>query len=84
MPAASCGGQAFLPESSALILDALELVLDFIERWRFFLPIAIGGGTGLGVYYAAGQTPDAAVAGFAFLISGIVGGTIWEVRHSQR
>lgn len=68
------------------IFDSLGLldIIDIVLHWRFFVPCAIGIGSGLAVYEFSGHDPAAAAVAFGLGIAGFVVGLVWQVGHGRR
>ena len=63
-------------------LDPYDLI-DVVRFWRFYVPLAMCIGLALGVYYLAGQTPDAAAMAVFIGLTGLVSGVIWQIGHAK-
>ena len=64
------------------MIELLELFAHFApSSWRSLLPIAIGIGSGLAIYFISGKDPAAAAVAFAAGLLGIVIGFVWEFSH---
>lgn len=66
------------------MIELLELIAQFApSSWRSLLPIAIGIGSGLAIYFLSGKDPAAAVVAFVVGLLGIVIGSAWEFFHKR-
>lgn len=59
--------------------ELLELIAQLVpSSWRSLVPMAIGIGGGLAIYFLSGQDPAGAAVAFAAGLLGIVVGLLWE------
>ena len=67
------------------LFDAFDLI-DLFDpsAWRFFVPLLVGIGAGLFVYFTSDETPASAAVAFALGLAGFIVGWIWEFSHGQR
>lgn len=67
------------------LIDAFELLgLLAGLTWRSIVPVAIGIGGALAIYYGSGETPASAAVAFAVGFTGICIGAVWEFAHGRR
>lgn len=59
--------------------ELLELIAQLVpSSWRSLVPMAIGIGGGLAIYFLSGRDPAGAAVAFAAGLLGIVVGLLWE------
>lgn len=67
------------------MIELLELIAHFApSSWRSLLPMAMGIGSGLGIYLISGKDPAATAVAFAVGLLGIVIGFVLEMFHRRR
>ena len=66
------------------MIELLELIAHFApSSWRSLLPMAMGIGSGLAIYFLSGKDPAAAAVAFVVGLLGIVIGFAWELFHKR-
>jgi predicted exporter len=72
------------PMQDLLMIELLELIAQLVpSSWRSLVPMAIGIGCGLAIYFLSGQDPAGAAMAFAAGLLGIVVGFLWEFFHRR-